>query len=162
MRNMEMPSSKEPLISKAWMQTVILVMLFGFFVMGLLAYYTYTQQPPIPARVVDVNGVTQFTGSDITAGQEVFLKNGLMEYGSIFGHGAWLGPDFTTDYLHRGAEISIDFYGGKALDNARLQTIADAKTNLYNPSTGVLTYSPGQSAAFQKLTAYYASFFGEP
>jgi hypothetical protein len=50
-RNMETPSSKELLISKAWMQVVIMVMLFGFFVMGLLAYYTYTQEPPIPARV---------------------------------------------------------------------------------------------------------------
>src|SRR5215831_17286596 len=124
---METPSPKERLISKAWLQVVILVMLFGFFVMGLLAYYTYTQQPPIPARVVDANGTTLFTRSDITAGQELFLKNGLMEYGSIYGHGAWLGPDFTTDYLHRGAEISIDYYGGST-DTARLQTIADAKT----------------------------------
>src|SRR5262249_60661877 len=52
---METPSSKEPLISKAWMQVVILSISFGSFVMGLLAYYTYTQQPPIPARVVDVS-----------------------------------------------------------------------------------------------------------
>ena len=159
---METPSSNERLISKVWIQAVALVMLFGFFVMGLLAYYTYTQQPPIPARVVDANGATLFTGSDITAGQELFLKNGLMEYGSIFGHGAWLGPDFTTDYLHRAAEISIDFYGGRLLDTARQQTIIDAKTNLYNAASGVLTYSPAQADAFHKLTAYYGSFFGEP
>src|SRR5215468_361356 len=159
---METTSSTERLISKGWMQAVLLVMLFGFFIMGLLAYYTYTDEPPIPMSVVDANGATLFTGSDITAGQELFLKNGLMEYGSIFGHGAWLGPDFTTDYLHRAAEISIDYYGGNALDTARLQTIADAKTNRYNPETGVLTYSPAQTAAFQKLTAYYAAFFGEP
>src|SRR6516164_4720195 len=159
---MELPSSNERLISKGWMQAVLLVMLFGFFVMGLLAYYTYTDKPPIPARVVDANGATLFTGSDVTAGQELFLKNGLMEYGSIFGHGAWLGPDFTADYLHRGAEISIDYYGGNSLDTARLQTIADAKTNRYDSATGVLTYSPGQAAAFQKLTTYYGSFFGEP
>ena len=79
-------------------------MLFGFFVMGLLAYYTYTDEPPIPAKVVDANGQVLFTGKDIIAGQEIFLKNGLMEYGSIFGHGAWLGPDYTADYLHRAAE----------------------------------------------------------
>jgi nitric oxide reductase subunit B len=29
-----------------------------------------------------------FTGADVRAGQEAFLRNGLMEYGSIFGHGA--------------------------------------------------------------------------
>ena len=83
--------NKTMLISKGWIQAVALVMLFGFFVMGLLAYYTYTDEPPIPAKVVDANGNVLFTGADITAGQEIFLKNGLMEYGSIFGHGAWLG-----------------------------------------------------------------------
>src|SRR5215471_17595346 len=154
---MNNPSNGEVMVSKGWIQAVVLVMLIGFFIMGLLAYYTYTDEPPIPAKVVDPNGTTLFTGKDITAGQEVFLKNGLMEYGSIFGHGAWLGPDFTADYLHRAAEISIEYYGGNALDTARLQTIADAKTNRYNPETGVLTYSPAQAAAFQKLTAYYAS-----
>jgi nitric oxide reductase subunit B len=41
------------LISKGWIQAVALVMLFGCFVMGLLAYYTYTDKPPIPAKVVD-------------------------------------------------------------------------------------------------------------
>jgi len=124
--------------------------------------HTYTDEPPIPANVVDANGTTLFTGSDITAGQELFLKNGLMEYGSIFGQGAWLGPDFTTDYLPRAAELSIDYYGGNRLDTARLQTIADAKTNRYNPETGALTYRPAQTAAFQKLTGYYSTFFGEP
>ena len=60
-----------------------------------------------------------FTGKDIIAGQEIFLKNGLMEYGSIFGHGAWLGPDFTADYLHRAAELTIDYYGGNSLRTRR-------------------------------------------
>ena len=62
--------------------------------MGLHAAYTYTDEPPIPAKVVDANGNVLFTGNDIITSQEIFLKNGLMEYGSIFGHGAWLGPDF--------------------------------------------------------------------
>ena len=90
---MNEPFSKTPLISKGGIQAVALVMLFGFFTMGLLAYYTYTDEPPIPAKVVDASGNILFTGADITVGQEIFLKNGLMEYGSIFGHGAWLGPD---------------------------------------------------------------------
>ena len=76
------------LISKGWVQAVALVMLFGFFVLGLLAYYTYTDQPPIPAKVVDAKGDVLFTGADVIAGQQEFLRNGLMEYGSIFGHGA--------------------------------------------------------------------------
>ena len=124
---MNEPSSKTPLISKGWIQAVALVMLFGFFTMGLLAYYTYTDEPPIPAQVVDANGKVIFTGKDIIAGQQIFLKNGLMEYGSIFGHGAWLGPDYTADYLHRAAELTIDllwrfrFGHGKAADHHRFQ-----------------------------------------
>ena len=137
-------------------------MLFGFFIMGLLAYRTYTDEPPIPAQVVDANGKVLFTGQDITAGQEIFLKNGLMEYGSIFGHGAYLGPDFTADYLHRAAEMAVDYYGGTSSDAARQRTIDDFKTNRYDRATGVLIYSVAQTGAFQKLTAYYAGFFGAP
>jgi nitric oxide reductase subunit B len=99
----EEPGRRELLVSKGWVQAVALVVLFGFFVMGLLAYRTYAGQPPIPERVVDQNGRTVYTGEDVTTGQQVFLKNGLMEYGSIFGHGAYLGPDFTADYLRRSA-----------------------------------------------------------
>lgn len=44
---------RELLVSKGWVQAVALVVLFGFFVLGLLAYRTYTGQPPIPERVVD-------------------------------------------------------------------------------------------------------------
>jgi nitric oxide reductase subunit B len=35
------------LISKRWVQAVAIVMLFSFFVLGLLAYRTYTDQAPI-------------------------------------------------------------------------------------------------------------------
>jgi nitric oxide reductase subunit B len=159
---MNQSSRQSLLISKGWIQAVALVMLFGFFVLGLLAYRTYTDEPPIPAKVVDTNGNVLFTGQDITAGQEIFLRNGLMEYGSIFGHGAYLGPDYTADYLHRAAETAIDFYGGPASDSARQQTIADFKTNRFDAGTGVLTYSAAQVEAFDKLTNYYAGFFGTP
>jgi nitric oxide reductase subunit B len=155
-------SKQNLLISKGWIQAVALVMLFGFFIMGLLAYRTYTDEPPIPAQVVDANGKVLFTGQDITAGQEIFLKNGLMEYGSIFGHGAYLGPDFTADYLHRAAEMAVDYYGGTSSDAARQRTIDDFKTNRYDRATGVLIYSAAQTDAFQKLTAYYAGFLGTP
>jgi nitric oxide reductase subunit B len=82
---------REFLISKAWIQAVVLVVLCGFFVLGLLAYRTYMAHPPVPARVVDENGGVLFTGRDISKGQKVSLHNGLMEYGSVFGHGALWG-----------------------------------------------------------------------
>lgn len=84
------PGRRPLLVSKWWLQAVVLVFLIGFFVLGLLAYRTYTAEPPVPDRVV-ASGRTLFTGADIRAGQRIFLQNGLMEYGSIFGHGAYLG-----------------------------------------------------------------------
>src|SRR5262245_10053133 len=91
------------LISRAWIQAALLVFLFGFFVLGLLAYWTYQGEPPIPQRTTDPTGRVIFTAEDIRAGQAVFVRNGLMAYGSVLGHGAYLGPDYTADYLRRAA-----------------------------------------------------------
>ncbi|HUJ31145.1 MAG TPA: cbb3-type cytochrome c oxidase subunit I [Candidatus Acidoferrum sp.] len=150
------------LVSNGWLQAIVIVFLCGFLILGMLAYRTYTDEPPIPSQVVDPNGQVLFTGADVIAGQGVFLRNGLMEYGSIFGHGAYLGPDFTADYLHRAALIAIDDYGGASSEAAKQQTITDFKTNRYNGSTGLLAYSAAQADAFEKLTSYYADFFGTP
>ncbi len=97
------PERRGLLVSKGWVQAAVLVILFGFFVLGLLAYRTYSADPPVPESVVDESGQVLFTGDDISEGQQIFLRNGLMEYGSIFGHGGYLGPDFTADYLRRAA-----------------------------------------------------------
>src|SRR6516225_5753623 len=88
-------------ISRWWFQGAILTYLFGFTVLGLLAYLAYAEQPPIPARVLSERGNTIFTRQDVFDGRLVFQRYGLMEYGTIYGHGAYLGPDFTADYLHR-------------------------------------------------------------
>ena len=118
------------LVSKGWVQAVVLVMLFGFFVLGLLAYRTFTTPSRrSPSAVVDVRGQTLFTAEDVQQGQQVFLHNGLMEYGSVFGHGAYLGPDFTADYLRRAADLVRRSYGGARVRSARTQrTIEDFRT----------------------------------
>ena len=159
-----MPTSEKRslLISNGWIQAAGIVLIIGFLIMGILAYYTYTDEPPIPQVIETSNGSTLFTGADILAGQEIFLRNGLMEYGSIFGHGAYLGPDFTAEYLHRAALASIDFYGGTDSGTGRMRTLEDFKTNRYNPATGTLSYTDAQAHAFEECQAYYASFFGNP
>lgn len=159
-----MPTSEKRslLISNGWIQAAGIVLIIGFLIMGILAFYTYTDEPPIPQVIETSNGSTLFTGTDILAGQEIFLRNGLMEYGSIFGHGAYLGPDFTAEYLHRAALASIDFYGGTDSGTGRIRTLEDFKTNRYNPATGTLTYTDAQAHAFEECQAYYASFFGNP
>src|SRR4029453_16093882 len=113
---MEGLQKRDLLVSKAWLQAVALVVIFGFFVLGLLAYRTYSGQAPIPGQVVDPGGRVLFTREDIQGGQQVFLRNGLMEYGSIFGHGASLDPDYTADYLRRSATTVFEMNGGHQSD----------------------------------------------
>ena len=83
------------MIYRCWVQAVIVVILFGFFVLGFLAYRTYTGEPPIPAQVVDPAGQILFERTDIMAGQAVFHENGLMEYGSILVKGLISGRTST-------------------------------------------------------------------
>lgn len=130
------PSSERRalMVSKGWVQGVALVVLFGFFVMGILAYRTYSASMPQPERVVAPSGEVVFTGADITAGQKLFQARGLMEYGSILGHGAYLGPDYTADYLRR----STDF----ALERLRATGVTDPQ--------GALSRNSGPTATIRK------------
>ena len=86
-------------ISKGWVQGVALVMVFGFLVMGMLAARTYTDSMPLPERVTGPDGERSSPGSEVTAGQQTFLRRGLQQYGSVMGHGGYLGPDYTAEYL---------------------------------------------------------------
>jgi nitric oxide reductase subunit B len=155
------PTRRRPLISTLWVQAATLVALLGFFGLVLMGFLTYQSSPPIPERVVTAGGQQVFTGADVRDGQGVFLRNGLMEYGSIFGHGAYLGPDYTADYLHRAAQIVTDSYGGPASATAQQRTRDDFRTNRYDASSGTLTISAAQAAAFDRLVDHYAAEFAK-
>ena len=85
------------LVSKTWLQAVALVVLLGFAVLGLLAYRTYTAEPPIPDRVVGADGRVLFTGKDVSRGQQVFLHSTCSMCHTIQGTtaGGRVGPDLT-------------------------------------------------------------------
>ena len=160
------PAAQQPengkralLVSRTWLQVAALVFVLGFFVLVLLAYRTYESDPPIPDRATDPAGNVVYTGSDIREGQKVFLNKGLMEYGSIFGHGAYLGPDFTADYLHRSSTSVRDQLGGEGSDSARQQTIDQFQSNDYDEGTDTLPLSDQQAKAFTELEQHYTRFF---
>jgi len=140
-------------ISPLWAQGVILTFVFGFAVLGYLALRVYQDHAPVPGRVVSEAGQTVFTGEDILGGQQLFLTYGLMEYGSIYGHGAYLGPDFTADYLHREALEMQQFYGGG--DGAVGRVQSELQANHYDPKTDTLTFTEGQVRAFAVLLHHY-------
>ena len=173
----EKSGRREFMLAKGWLQAVILVILVGFTVLGILAFRTYQAGAPVPVKVLDPKGQVLFDGDDISEGQKVFLHNGLMEYGSIFGHGAYLGPDYTADYLRRASSISIADKGGPPVDQdgievegqegpnpdrARQDTIDAFRANNYDESDGVLKFTQEQTDAFNKLVPYYSRFFSEP
>ncbi len=158
-RHLEPPSG-DALVSRVWVQVTALVLLIGMAVLGFLGYRAYTADPPIADQVRTSDGRVVYTGDDVRAGQALFLREGLMEYGSIFGHGAYLGPDFTADYLHRAAAFATREYGGPASDTARDQVIEDFKTNRYDSATDTLTYTDVQAAAFDELVVHYTAYFG--
>jgi len=152
-----MASRRPMLLSSLWVQATILTFLIGFAIMGFLALRVYQDHPPIPARVVSESGQTLFTGDDIISGQENFLAYGLMEYGTIYGHGAYLGPDFTAEYLHSEALLMRESYGGD--DNAAARTLRELQANRYDASTGILIWTSGQEQAFEAIRQRYETEF---
>ena len=142
-------------VSSWWLQAVVLTFILGFGILGYLAIRIYRDSPPVPARVVSESGQTVFTRDDIRAGQESFLTYGLMQYGSVYGHGAYLGPDFTADYLHRSALEMRRSHGDTAEAAERVRQ--ELRQNRYDPATDVLTWTDAQAEAFNVLRRHYES-----
>jgi nitric oxide reductase subunit B len=143
-------------LSPWWRQAVILILILGFTVLIVLAIKTYQDAPPIPDRVIAESGETVFTGQDILAGQQVFLKYGLMENGTIWGHGAYLGPDFSAAYLHTLSMDAAETIAHRLYNRApgaltpaeqsavNAQVQATLKQNRYDPRTRTLTFTPSE------------------
>ncbi len=78
-----------------------LVAVMSFSVLGYYGREIYHQAPPIPERVVTPDGAVVFSKQDILDGQNVWQSIGGQEVGSIWGHGAYVAPDWSADWLHR-------------------------------------------------------------
>jgi nitric oxide reductase subunit B len=146
-------------------------MIAGFSVLTVVTVLTYTNAPPIPERVADVMGTVLFTGADIQMGQEVFLKYGLMEHGSLWGHGAYLGPDYSAEYLHRLSEATLDTIAAEKYGKpfaqlspdersvASARTMTALKENRYDPASRTLRFSPGEVAAYRTQLPEWSDYF---
>ncbi len=148
-------------LSKGWIQGIALVMVFGFLVMGMLAARTYTDSMPLPDRVVGADGQTVYTGDDVTAGQQIFLRRGLQQYGSIVGHGGYLGPDYTAEYLRLSAEDIKQSLTDAGTQDPSQATSDMLRENRYDEDSGELVFTAEQVAAFDAIQQHYADYFGE-
>ena len=148
------------LISPAWIQLASLTFVVGFGILGYLAYSVYAEHPPVPGTTVAPDGKVLYTEDDVFEGQLVFEKYGLMEYGTIFGHGAYLGPDFTADYIERAREVMLRYYTARGTADPAARVVEDWKTNRWDAAHDVVTFTPAQVAAFGELQEYYRVWFG--
>ena len=147
-------------------------MVSGFSALGYLAARTYHDAPPIPARIVGPDGENLFTHDDVIAGQQVFLRHGLMENGSIWGHGAYLGPDFSAEYLHTlalGIRASASRKMVQGSGSARLsnpdvdaEVASTLKENRYNLATDTLTFTSPEADSFQAQQKQWLDYFSAP
>ena len=155
---------KPMVISPLWLQFSILTFIIGFTILGVLAYSISHKHPPIPDRVVDEKGALLFTGDQIMDGQHLFQKYGLMQFGTIFGHGAYLGPDFTASYLHEETQSMQALYaqGLPTTTEVQARVERELKRNSYDSKTRVLVYSAGQAYSFSRMENFYRDWFGVP
>jgi nitric oxide reductase subunit B len=165
-------SSETP--SSWWRRSVILVLIIGFAVLIWMATRAYRDAPPIPQKVVSPTGEVIFTRDDILSGQQVFLKYGLMENGTIWGHGAYLGPDFSAEYLHILAieanqmlakqmysRNSSELTGAeRAAVNAEVQQLL--KQNRYEAKTETLVFMPSEVGSYRNQIEKWTAYFLDP
>nr|WP_298124124.1 nitric-oxide reductase large subunit [uncultured Pseudoxanthomonas sp.] len=128
--------------------------------------------PPMPERVLAEDGSTVYTRKDIETGRQVWQSIGGMQLGSIWGHGGYVAPDWSADWLHRESVQVLDLWArreGKARWSelpaerqaalqARLQEMM--RKNTYDPNDGSITLPRDRVAALSNVSAHYESLFG--
>ena len=143
----------------------------SFGVLGFYGHEIYIKAPPIPSKVVSDSGQTLLTGDDVRNGQNVWQSIGGQELGTVWGHGAYVAPDWSADWLHREAVHMLDDFAQadyatsfanldvekQAALQARLQ--ADVRTNTHDPKTGIVTVSAARARAMAAVAAYYRGLF---
>ncbi|HWI51040.1 MAG TPA: nitric-oxide reductase large subunit [Symbiobacteriaceae bacterium] len=157
--------------SRLW-AALALVILASFSVLGYYGRETYWQAPPVPKRVVTAKGAVAFTEADIKDGQNVWQSMGGQEVGSVWGHGAYVAPDWSADWLHREATWILDQWAVKegaksyeALDAEkqaalRARLAKEMRTNTYSAATGDLVISPQRADAVRNVSRHYDGLFG--
>lgn len=157
---------------KHWL-SLSLVVIGSFVVLGYYGYDIYQQAPPIPERVVDEQGTVLLTGKDILDGQNVWQSFGGQELGSVWGHGAYVAPDWSADWLHRELTFMLDELSqkehGKPFAELDLPTQAaiqakmknEIRTNTYNAETKTLQVSDERARAIASVGDHYARLFGD-
>lgn len=144
----------------------------GIFMVTILIYFTATLQkevPPIAQNVKSVSGEVLYTYDDVVEGKGYFQQFDLMDYGSLLGMGAYLGPDFTTEFVHKRAESLYAFYAqemySKATDDLSAIELAAVKARVIQDvkdetalKEEVVVYSEASALAYKQNKEYIVNF----
>src|SRR6185369_15889852 len=153
---------------KLWL-IFIAIFVCSFAILGWVGTEIFWQAPPIPHEVVTTDGQVVIPAEMISDGQNVWQAMGGMEMGSIWGHGSYVAPDWTADYLHRESLFILNEWSKseftkayddlsseqKAMLRQRLQDLM--RKNTYDASTGRLTLDPVRARAFEDNLKHYAA-----
>jgi nitric oxide reductase subunit B len=153
-----------------WAAVISFVVALGGLLIG--GVFANRQAPPYPGRVVGPDGATLFTRQDILAGQDVYQRYGLMDHGSVWGHGSQRGMEFSAVSLHRiGEAVSTEHAerlaaagtasGQDLADLVDLRTRRTMKANTYDTSSDVLRLSAGQVAGLHDVLQLWERTFGD-
>lgn len=163
-------------LSHWWRRGLVIILLFEFAVLIWVTTGNYYRksQPPIPEKVIDNSGMVVFTGNDIKAGQQIFLKKALMNNGSVWGHGAYLGPDFSARYLHN---LALDVRNFIALEKYKTtfsNLTADQKesligltrdfmaSNRFNHESRNLIFTEPEKKSFNDQISFWKDYLQNP
>lgn len=156
---------------KLWTWLAIICVL-SFAVLGWVGSEIYVKAPPIPNQVVSNKGEVLFSAGQVERGQQAWLTAGGQQLGTVWGHGSYLAPDWSADWLHREAlalrEVWAQRDFGKAFEqldagqqgqlNALLKV--EMRRNTYDAQNGVITLTPERAKAVQQVASHYAGLFG--
>lgn len=148
-----------------------LVMIVSFAVLGWVGTRIYQEKPPVPEKVVTQNGQLVYTKSDIQDGQNIWQAMGGMQIGSVWGHGSYVAPDWTADWLHKEIlgtqELLAEQFYQKTFDeltdseksSIKSKVTKIFKTNTYDVNTGVITIEDLRYEAIKLNMTHYSDVF---
>ncbi len=143
-------------IRRLWLIFVI-SMIVMFSILLYFGGQIYQKAPPIPAAVQSTDGELLFGDGEISRGQIIWQSLGGMQKGSIWGHGSYLAPDWSADWLHREAVALLELSaqetydtGYDVLDIARQEALKawlriEMRENTYHPGTDAITVSQNRA-----------------
>jgi nitric oxide reductase subunit B len=133
----------------------------------------YRKAPPLPDRVIDEDGAVIYTAADIRLGRQVWQSIGGMQLGSIWGHGGYVAPDWTADWLHREALAVLDRWARAETDADSFEELSDEqkgalrgrlearmRDNTHDPAANTIALNADRAAAIETVAAHYTSLFG--